>query len=137
MKKWSIALLMSMIALGSFAQVQRNMTAKKDSTEMAMPGEIANSENGKSKKETKRQMILSLNLSKEQRQKFKEIHQATKEKKESISSNDQLTESQKKDQVKELHKEAAINMNSILSEEQRDKVKAMRKDKGGLQHQSK
>ncbi len=133
MKKWSFALLMSMIAQGSFAQVQRNVTPKKDSTEMAMQGETANKENGQSKKETKTQMIRSLNLSKEQREKFKEIRQANKEKKESIASNDQLTENQKKDQLKELHKEAAMNMNSILSEEQRDKVKAMRRDKGTLQ----
>ena len=132
MKKWSIALLMSIITLGSFGQVQRNVAAKKDSTEMGMPNETINSENEQSKKETKRQMIRSLNLSKEQKQKFKEIHQANKEKKESISSNDQLTESQKKDQLKELHKEAAMNMNSLLSEEQRDKVKAMRKEKGAL-----
>ena len=132
MKKWSIALLISIVTMASFAQVQRNVTAKKDSTEMGMPGEITNNENGQSKKEDKRQMIRSLNLSKEQRQKFKEIRQENKEKKESISSNDQLTESQKKDQLKELHKEAAMNMNSLLSEEQRDKVKAMRKEKGAL-----
>ena len=132
MKKWSIALLMSMITLGSFAQVQRNVAPKKDSAEIAMPGETMNGENEQSKKESKRQIIRSLNLSKEQKQKFKEIHQANKEKKESISSNDQLTESQKKDQLKELHKEAAMNMNSLLSEEQRDKVKAMRKEKGAL-----
>ena len=68
-------------------------------------------------------------LSKEQKQKFKEIRQANKEKKESISSNDQLTESEKKDQLKKLHKEAAGNMNNILSQEQRDKMKAMRKEK--------
>ncbi len=133
MKKWSIALLMGIITMASFAQVQRNAATKKDSAEMAMANETTNSENGQSKKETKRQMIRSLNLSKEQKQKFKEIHQANKEKKESISGNDQLTESQKKDQLKELHKEATMNMNSILSEEQRDKMKAMREGKkGGL-----
>ena len=132
MKKWSIALLMSMITLGSFAQVQRNVAPKKDSAEIAMPGETMNGENEQSKKEIKKQMIRSLNLTKEQRQKFKEIHQANKEKKESISNNDQLTESQKKNLLKELHKEAAMNMNSLLSEEQRDKVKAMRKEKGAL-----
>ena len=132
MKKLCIALVLSLITLGSIAQVQRNVAAKKDSTEMAVANETTNNENGQLKKETKRQMIRSLNLSKEQRQKFKEIRQENKEKKESISSNDQLTESQKKDQLKELHKEAAMNMNSILSEEQRDKVKAMRKEKGAL-----
>ena len=129
MKKLSIALVLSLITLGSIAQVQRNVAAKKDSTEMAMPGETTSNENEQLKKETKRQMIRSLNLSKEQKQKFKEIHQANKEKKESISSNDQLTESQKKDQLKELNKQAAMNMNGILSEGQRDKMKAMRKKK--------
>ena len=132
MKKWSIALLISIVTMASFAQVQRNVAAKKDSTEMAVANETTNNENGQLKKETKRQMIRSLNLSKEQRQKLKEIRQANKENKESISNNDQLTESQKKDQLKELHKEAAMNMNSLLSEEQRDKVKAMRKEKGAL-----
>ena len=131
MKKWSIALLMSMITLGSFAQVQRNVAPKKDAAEIAIPGETMNGENEQSKKESKRQIIRSLNLSKEQKQKFKEIHQANKEKKESISSNDQLTESEKKDQLKKLHKEAAGNMNNILSQEQRDKMKAMQKEKNG------
>ena len=131
MKKWSIALLMGLITLGSIAQVQRNVAPKKDSAEIAMPGETMNGENEQSKKEIKKRMIRSLNLTKEQRQKFKEIHQANKEKKESISSNDQLNESQKKDQLKELHKETAGNINNILSQEQRDKMKTMQKEKNG------
>ena len=129
MKKLCIALVLSLITLGSIAQVQRNVTPKKDSSKMAMPNKTCKSENEQRKRENKRQMIRSLNLSKEQKQKFKEIHQANKEKKESISSNDQLTESQKKDQLKELNKQAAMNMNGILSEGQRDKMKAMRKKK--------
>ena len=132
MKKWGIALLMShIITMGCLGQVQRNVTPRKDSTKMTMPGESINSGNEFSQKEGRREMIHSLNLSKEQRQKLKEMHQANKAKKESIESNDQLTESQKKDQLKELHKEAAANMKDILSEEQIIKVKEMRKGKRG------
>jgi hypothetical protein len=130
MKKWSIVLLMSFITVGCFAQVQRNVAAKKDSTEMAMQDEKIGDDEF-SKKGSRREMMRSLNLSKEQKQKFKEIHQANKAKKESIESNGQLTESQKKDQLKELHKEAAANMKDILSEEQINKVKEMRKGKRG------
>jgi hypothetical protein len=59
------------------------------------------------------------------------MHQANKAKKERIESNGQLTESRKKEQLKELHKKAAANMKDILSEEQINKVKDMRKEKRG------
>ena len=133
-QKWKNAPLLYWWVLlhwGVLPQVQRNVATKRDSAEMSMPDETMNEDNALSKKENRREMIRSLNLSKEQKQKFKEIHQANKAKKESIESNGQLTESQKKDQVKELHKEAAINMNNVLSEEQRRKVKEMRKPKRG------
>ena len=131
MKKWSIALMMSFIAMGCFAQVQRNVIPKKDSTKVTMPGETMNSGSELSQKASRREMIRSLNLSKEQRQKLKEMHQANKAKKERIENNDQLTESQKKDRLKELNKEGVANMKDILSEEQIIKVKEMRKAKRG------
>jgi len=131
MKKWSITLLMSFIMMVCLGQVQRNMTAKKDSAKMTMPGETMKSGNELSQKENRREMIRSLDLSEEQQQKLKEMHHANKAKKEHIESNDQLTERQKKVQLKELRKDAAANMKDILSEEQITKVKEMRKGKRG------
>ena len=128
MKKWSIMLFISFITLGCYAQVQRNVATKKDTADIKMKDETSNSENGLSKRENNREILRSLNLTKEQRQKLKEIHQANRTKKEIIENNNQLSESQKKDQLKELHKETTVNMKNLLSEDQWNKIKELRKN---------
>ena len=128
MKKWGVALFISFITLGCFAQVQRNVASKKDSAVIKVKDETSDGENGLSERENNREILRSLNLTKEQRQKLKEIHQANRAKKEIIENNDQLSESQKKNQLKELHKEAAINMKNLLSEDQLNKIKELRKN---------
>jgi Spy/CpxP family protein refolding chaperone len=127
MKKWSVGLLMSFLSLGCFAQVQRNIAPKKDSAEITIPGKTLDGKSGQSKKENKREMIRSLNLSKEQQQKLREMRQASKARKQDIENNDLLTEQQKKEQLRELYQDAAGNFRNILSEEQRAILKEIRK----------
>ncbi len=123
MKKWSVGLLLTFLSLGCFAQVQRNITPKTDSAKTTMTDETLSGEKGTTGKENKMEMIRSLNLSKDQRQQLKEMRQANKAKKALIESSNQLTEGQKKEQLRKLQRDAAGSLKNILSEEQSAKIR--------------
>jgi len=71
-------------------------------------------------------MMNALNLSEEQKSKMKEMRMANKEKKDAIINNSSLSESQKKEQLKTLRKENAGKFESVLTDEQKTKIKTMR-----------
>ena len=79
------------------------------------------------RKNKKKEMMQTLNLTKEQRGQMKEFHQSMKQKKEAVAGDQSLTESQKKEKLKELHKEQKEKMNSILTPEQREKMMEQKK----------
>ena len=71
-------------------------------------------------------MIKELNLTTEQKMKLKETRQALSEKKEAIENDDKLSAEQKEQRLREIKIDQARNMQTILNQEQREKMKAMR-----------
>jgi Spy/CpxP family protein refolding chaperone len=117
MKKLSaIVIAFSFFALNANAQVKRNVTPsqkiQRDSTRKKM--------NGK--------MMKDLNLSPSQQAQMKEFHQNMKQKMDAIKNDASLTPEQKKAKMKELHQTQRQTMNSILTPEQKEKMKAQRKE---------
>jgi Spy/CpxP family protein refolding chaperone len=127
MKKICSVITFVFLAACSFAQVQRNKATtltRPDST-----GTVAEKRKGNGM--DKKQMMKDLDLSREQKIKFKELRQSMKEKKEAIESDDKLSGPEKEAKLKELRKEQAKNTMSILTPEQKVKMLKMRKDKKG------
>lgn len=114
MKKIATALLMLCLANISFGQIRRNVPVNNnaDSTQ----------------KISKKTMMDELGLTKDQRAQLKQIQQSRKAQKDAIANNDSLTTDQKKLQLKELHKQTIKDINAILTDEQREKLKAMRQE---------
>lgn len=113
-----LTLLLSSVI--SFAQVERVPPAKTDSLS-------GTSISGK------KDLVKDLDLSKEQKIKLKEIRQAGKTRKEAIENNSQLTEPEKKKQLREQQKEQARAIQAILTGEQKErfrnnKQKALKKN---------
>ena len=126
MKKTTVVLILNLMALLSFAQVQRQATPKAlDSTYHA--GETRP---GKNNRGARKQMMLDLNLTKEQRGKFKEIRQSNMAKREEINNNDSLTQEQKDARLRELKKQQQQSTMSILNDEQKAKARDIRQAKG-------
>jgi len=78
-------------------------------------------------------MLRELNLTKEQRVKFKEMRQANMAKRDEINNNDSLTQEQKDAKLRELKRTQAQSTMTILNDEQKEKMKAMRAAKGKKQ----
>ena len=113
MKLPGLFLILLLSSVITFAQVERVPQAKTDSLSgTSIPG--------------KKDLIKDLDLSKEQKIKLKEIRQAGKARKEGIENNSQLTEPEKKKQLRELQKEQALQVQEILTDEQKEKFKTKR-----------
>ena len=113
MKLPGLFLILLLSSVITFAQVERVPQAKTDSLSgTSIPG--------------KKDLIKDLDLSKEQKIKLKEIRQAGKARKEGIENNSQLTEPEKKKQLRELQKEQALQVQAILTDEQKEKFKTKR-----------
>ena len=117
MKKLSaIAILFTFFAMNANAQVKRETTPSQNSATNSI------------QKNKNREMMKELNLSKEQRDQMKELHQSMKQKKEDINNDKTLSESQKKAKMKELRREQKEKMNTILTPEQKEKMKEGKKN---------
>ena len=128
MKKTSIILALTLISFISQAQLQRKVTPlanRHHDTVTAGNGKrIAN--NGEAL--NRKQMMRDLNLTREQQIKLKDTRQSNREKMEVITNDDKLSTEQKEAKIRELKKAQAMNMQGILNEEQRQKMKAMREE---------
>ena len=124
MKKRTLFLVSTLISLSSIAQVQRTGTPsrKTDSVTTAQGANNAGSDMNKKK------MMRELDLTKEQKIKLKEARESSKAKQEAISNDDKLTQEQKDAKLLELKRAQAQNMQGILNEEQRAKMKALRQE---------
>jgi len=80
------------------------------------------------KKNKKKEMNKELDLTKDQQAQMKEFKKSMKQKKEDINNDKTLTDAQKKDKLKELHKEKKEKTNAILTPEQREKMKEQKKN---------
>lgn len=122
-------LLMLMALVFSFsvasAQVQRASKPKmaKDSMAMPIPADM------KQDKQGKKQMIKALGLTRQQKIQFKEIQQNNKVKKAAIENDNTLGDTEKKEKLRALRRTQMQTIDGILNEEQREKMKEIRKEK--------
>jgi Spy/CpxP family protein refolding chaperone len=73
-------------------------------------------------------MKTDLNLSDAQKEQMKANHEAIKQQREAIKNDANLNDAQKKEKMQELYKAQKEKMNSILTTEQKAKLKADRKE---------
>ena len=116
----SVLLFSSLLSL---AQVERKPSpAKQTDSVINDPG------SNKMDRSEKKDMLKELDLTKEQKIKMKEIRQENKSKKEMIENDSRLSETEKKSRLHALQKEQAQKIQAILTDEQKEKFKAMRQE---------
>lgn len=124
MKIFSLILSLSFFAVSASAQIERKIVSvKPDSTQSVTTGD------NKVDKQSRKERFRELDLTKEQKGKLKEITQSGKAARENIESNTQLSEDEKKKQLRELQRSQAQKIQAILTPEQREKFKASRPNK--------
>jgi len=130
MKKLTSLLVFIFINTLMFAQVQRKtvVTNKSDSASITQERKPQTTTRGE-----KKQMIRDLNLNKDQKSKLKEVRQSSRAKKEAIERDEKLSADEKQVKLKELQRDQAKSTMIILNDEQKEKMKKMRKDKKGKQ----
>jgi|GEM_PF-913310 len=122
MKK--VMVFMLAVFMGQLVFAQDAKPAEMNKTgEREMPGGKGRH---KMHKHEKREMMKQLNLSEEQKTKLKEMNAGNKEKKQAILNDTKLTEEQKKEQLRAIKKEQATNMQTVLTDEQKAKMKEVR-----------
>jgi Spy/CpxP family protein refolding chaperone len=122
MKTYVIGLVLLLGTLSASAQIERKSTLSKNDTAKAV---VSNSAED-TKKAKKREMMKDLNLTREQQGKMKEIMKSGKAAKDAIQNNEQLSDQEKKQQLRELKKTQAQKVQAILTPEQLEKFKANR-----------
>jgi dTDP-4-dehydrorhamnose 3,5-epimerase-like enzyme len=117
MKKIPFILMLSIFTSTGFAQVQRNQVKKTAIDPTQQP----------------KVKIKELNLSKDQRGKLKEMKQENKAAKDEVENDATLSQRQKKQQLRALKRQHAEKMNTILTDDQRVKLREMRGNRRGKQ----
>ena len=123
MKILFIAFILSLITISASAQIERKpvVVAKSDSAQTITT-------DNKVDKQSRKERMRELDLTREQKGKMKEIMQANKAAKEAIENNTQLSEADRKKQMRELQKSMAQKIQAILTPEQMEKFKASRQN---------
>lgn len=112
-----------LVSLFSSAQIERKPTVvKADSAQATAPADKSTA------RQSRRDLLKDLDLTKEQRSKLKEMRQANQAAKEAIENNAQLSDAEKKNQLRVLQKEQAQKIQSVLTEEQKLKFKEGRQN---------
>jgi Spy/CpxP family protein refolding chaperone len=117
----TILLLTAALAQSAQAQIRRTVPDKPKADSAAAPTTAPG------EKMKRKEMLKELNLTKEQKGKFKEMRKEAKNKKEAIENNDKLSQEEKDKQLKELKKEQFEKTDTLLTNEQKEKFKKMRK----------
>ena len=122
MKSSLIVLIVLLTAVTASAQIERKSTViKMDSAQAAVS-------DNKPDKQNRKERLKELDLTREQKGKMKEIMQSGKASKDAIENNAQLSETEKKKQVRELQKAQLLKIQSILTEEQKAKFQASKQN---------
>ncbi len=116
MKKIMLALLSLIISFAGFSQVKKDRSKMSDSTKQAIK-EVMKTKKGKK--------MAELNLSREQKKQEKEIKQNDDAAKNAILNDAALSEEQKKEKLKELRKARQEKIKTMLTPEQKEKLKNM------------
>ncbi len=122
MKSSLIFLIVLLTSISASAQIERKSTLNKSDTTQNMGA------GSKADKQSRKERMKELNLTKEQRGKMKEITQSGKASKDAIENNVQLSDQDKKKQLRELQKTQAQKVQAILTPEQLEKFKASRQN---------
>jgi periplasmic protein CpxP/Spy len=123
MKASGLILVILSSSIISFAQVERKPAPAKQADSVAGNQVAAGAD-----KASRKDLMKDLNLTRDQKIKLKEIRENGKAKKEAIENNSQLTEPEKKTRLRELQKEQAKSIQAILTDEQKEKFKAKRRE---------
>lgn len=118
MKLLPVVLLLFINTISASAQIERKPVDIKTDSAIAI-----NAENTVDK-QSRKDRLKDLDLTKEQRSKLKEIREANKPAKDAIENNTQLSETEKKKQLHALQKDQAQKVQAILTKEQIAKFKA-------------
>ncbi len=104
--------------LGLSAQIERKpVEIKKDSPAVLAATATYN-------KKSRREKLEELDLTREQKLKLVDLRQANQTAKTTIENNSNLSDQEKKKQLRDLQKEQAQKLMSILTEEQKAKYRA-------------
>ena len=122
MKITCIVLSLSLTALSASAQIERKPVIIKTDSAQTATNDIQGD------KQSRKERFRELNLTREQKGKMKEIVQANKAAKEAIENNTQLSDQDKKKQLRELQKGQAQKVQAILTPEQLEKFKASKQN---------
>lgn len=122
MKKSLIAFILSLVTVSTSAQIERKpVVVKTDSAQTTT--NITQVD-----KQSRKERFKELDLTREQKGKMKEIMQANKAAKEAIENNAQLSDQEKKKQMRELQKAQMQKTQAILTAEQIEKFKASKQN---------
>jgi Spy/CpxP family protein refolding chaperone len=114
MKIAVVILSFSLYSLTTSAQIERkSVVVKTDSTQTA-------TNDNQVDKQSRKERFKELDLTREQKSKLKEIMQANKAAKEAIENNTQLSDQDKKKQLRELQKSQMQKIQAILTPEQQE-----------------
>ncbi len=112
------------LMLASFQLVQAQETTQSPQ-ELSKNKVAQKGRRGKGMQDRKA-MMQELNLSEEQKTKLREMNEGNRQKKQAILSNSQLTEEQKRSQLNELRESGKGNLQQVLTDEQKAKMKDLR-----------
>ncbi|UEG50149.1 hypothetical protein LK994_01500 [Ferruginibacter lapsinanis] len=126
MKNIFLLLVINIICINSFGQIQRNVVPLDKGRFSA---DSVRPDKSKVVGKKNKQIFKDLNLTKEQFGKLKEIRQVNKAKREAVNDNDALSAEEKRIQLKAINKTANDAIKAILSKEQWEKYQEEKKKK--------
>ena len=125
------AFALSLVTLSASAQIERKpvVAAKSDSAQtITTDNKVDKQSPVRIGTGGRKERMKELDLTREQKGKMKEIMQANKAAKDAIENNTQLSEADRKKQMRELQKSMAQKIQAILTPEQMEKFKASRQN---------
>lgn len=126
MKKAILFMVVCFAGFSTFAQIQRKVADTNRVMGNRQNG-VRNDQASFSKKKDQLKMMKELKLTREQKGKLKEMRQANEAKRAAIIKDAWLTEAQKQAQLKAIQRSGAVDLQGILNETQKRKVKELRK----------
>lgn len=118
MKSSLVLLIVFLTAATASAQIERKSSViSTDSTQASVSDKAVD-------KQSRKERMRELDLTREQKGKMKEIMQSGKASKDAIENNAQLSEQDKKKQMRELQRAQMLKVQAILTPEQLEKFKA-------------
>ncbi len=122
MKISLLAFTFSLVTLSASAQIERKPVVGRTDTTKLTPLK------GRTVKLGQKERLKELDLTREQKGTMKEIMQANKAAKEAIENNTQLSDQERKKQMRELQKSQMQKIQAILTPEQVEKFKVSKQN---------